>query len=40
MTPAAKAWTVIAVIAVGAITYAAFDEDDASPGSSPEPLAP
>ena len=35
LTPAAKAWTTVALIAVVAITWAAFDEDDASPGSEP-----
>ena len=35
LTPAAKAWTVVALVAVVAITWAAFDEDDASPTQPP-----
>ena len=35
LTPAAKAWTVVAIVAVVAITWAALDEDDVSPGSEP-----
>jgi hypothetical protein len=35
LTTAAKAWTAVAVLAVVGITWAALDEDDASPGSQP-----
>lgn len=31
LTPAAKTWTVVAIIVVAGITWAAFDEDDVSP---------
>ena len=31
LTPAAKTWTVVAIIVVAGITWAAFDEDKASP---------
>jgi predicted alpha/beta hydrolase len=30
LTPAAKTWTVVALVVVGGITWAAFDEDSAS----------
>jgi predicted alpha/beta hydrolase len=31
LTPAAKTWTVVAIVVIGGITWAAFDENNASP---------
>jgi hypothetical protein len=31
LTPAAKTWTVVAIVVIGGITWAAFDEDNVSP---------
>lgn len=33
LSPAAKVWTGVAILAVGVITWSALDEDDPSPGS-------
>jgi hypothetical protein len=34
LTPAAKTWTGVAIIVIGGITWAAFDEDDPSPSQN------
>jgi hypothetical protein len=34
LTPAAKTWTVVAIVVVAAITWAAFDEEEVSPAGN------